>query len=46
MRRGNSAEKLYRAQGFAEIGLRPNYYRTSTGNRLDALTFACSLTAV
>ncbi len=44
MRRGNPAEALYRAQGFAPIGLRPNYYRTTSGTRIDAITFACDLT--
>jgi len=39
MRRGNPAEILYRAQGFVPIGQRPNYYRTPSGERLDALTF-------
>ncbi|MDE2403983.1 MAG: GNAT family N-acetyltransferase [Sphingomonadales bacterium] len=39
MRRGNEAEHLYRAAGFEPIGLRPNYYRTAKGDRLDAITF-------
>lgn len=39
MRRGNPAERLYRASGFAQIGERPGYYRTPGGERLDALTF-------
>lgn len=43
MRRGNPAEALYRAHGFAQIGQRPNYYRTSGGARIDALTFARAL---
>jgi ribosomal-protein-alanine N-acetyltransferase len=40
MRRGNSAERLYRAFGFLPIGERPKYYRTPDGNRIDAITFA------
>lgn len=43
MRRGNPAEALYRAFGFSPIGERPNYYRTINGERLDAITFACTL---
>jgi ribosomal-protein-alanine N-acetyltransferase len=43
MRRGNSAESLYRGFGFAPIGLRPMYYRTRSGPRIDAITFACDL---
>ncbi|MBU6269218.1 MAG: GNAT family N-acetyltransferase [Sphingomonadales bacterium] len=43
MRRGNSAENLYRAAGFQPVGLRRNYYRTSKGERLDAITFALDL---
>ncbi|MGE8141318.1 GNAT family N-acetyltransferase [Novosphingobium sp. NPDC080210] len=39
MRRGNPAELLYRAHGFVPIGQRVNYYRTPSGERLDALTF-------
>jgi len=42
MRRGNSAESLYRSFGFAPIGLRPMYYRTRSGARIDAITFACA----
>jgi ribosomal-protein-alanine N-acetyltransferase len=40
MRRGNPAEYLYRAAGFAPIGVRPKYYRCSDGNRIDAVTFS------
>lgn len=40
MRRGNEAENLYRSQGFEPIGERPNYYRSTDGNRIDAITFA------
>lgn len=40
MRRGNTAEILYRNFGFYSIGERIDYYRTPGGKRLDALTFA------
>lgn len=43
MRRGNPAEALYRKFGFAPIGVRPNYYRTASGSRIDAITFACAI---
>jgi ribosomal-protein-alanine N-acetyltransferase len=43
MRRGNSAENLYRSCGFAPVGQRPNYYRTSSGLSIDAITFRLSL---
>lgn len=43
MRRNNPAAALYRANGFIEIGERPNYYRSPTGQRLDAITLACKL---
>ena len=39
MRANNPAEKLYRAEGFTQIGRRRDYYRTITGHALDALTF-------
>lgn len=39
MRRGNPAERLYCSNGFVVMGQRPNYYRTSTGRRIDAITF-------
>lgn len=39
MRRGNPAESLYLAHGFNPVGERLNYYRTSGGERLDAVTF-------
>lgn len=39
MRCGNPAERLYRAHGFAAVGKRPNYYRTLSGDRIDAVTF-------
>ena len=40
MRRGNPAESLYRQFGFIPVGERLNYYRSSGGGRLDAITFA------
>ena len=40
MRMNNEAETLYRACGFEPIGRRPDYYRTTSGQRLDAITFA------
>ena len=43
MRRGNPAEQLYRHLGFEPVGERPNYYRTSGGARIDAVTFALIL---
>lgn len=43
MRRGNSAENLYRSRGFEPVGQRPNYYRTSSGLSIDAITFRLSL---
>ena len=43
MRRGNTAENLYRFAGFEPIGIRRNYYRTSYGERVDAITFVVSL---
>lgn len=45
MRQDNPAEHLYRQFGFAPIGRRPGYYRTASGERLDALTFACDCEA-
>ena len=41
MRRGNPAETLYRRCGFQDIGHRPQYYRTTDGQRIDAVTFCC-----
>jgi ribosomal-protein-alanine N-acetyltransferase len=38
MRRDNPAGYLYAAHGFTEIGVRPAYYRTSAGNRIDAIS--------
>lgn len=43
MRQDNPAERLYRSFGFLPVGRRAGYYRTPTGARLDALTFACDL---
>lgn len=43
MRRGNPAERLYRAFGFSVIGERKDYYRTALGTRIDAMTFAYEL---
>lgn len=43
MRCGNPAESLYRRHGFVVVGRRPNYYRTLSGDRLDAVTFRCRL---
>lgn len=43
MRRGNPAERLYGKHGFVMVGERPNYYRTLSGDRLDAITFRCQL---
>lgn len=43
MRRGNPAESLYRNFGFQPIGQRPEYYRTTTGERIDAITFSCEI---
>ncbi|MFO1255917.1 MAG: ribosomal protein S18-alanine N-acetyltransferase [Sphingomonadaceae bacterium] len=44
MRQGNPAEFLYRKCGFEPSGLRPGYYRTKSGERIDAITFTLSLT--
>lgn len=38
MRRDNPAGFLYAAHGFREIGLRPAYYRTPDGSRIDAIS--------
>ena len=43
MRANNSAESLYRKAGFEPIGLRKDYYKTATGSRIDAITFAKTL---
>jgi ribosomal-protein-alanine N-acetyltransferase len=38
MRRNNPAGKLYTGYGFRTVGVRPGYYRTASGERLDALS--------
>lgn len=38
MRRNNPAGKLYTGFGFRTVGVRPGYYRTASGDRLDALS--------
>ena len=38
MREGNPAGGLYESHGFRHIGTRPKYYRTSDGQRIDALS--------
>jgi [ribosomal protein S18]-alanine N-acetyltransferase len=43
MRRGNSAEQLYRARGFVPVGVRANYYTGADGARHDAITFCFEL---
>jgi [ribosomal protein S18]-alanine N-acetyltransferase len=43
MRDGNPADWLYRAHGFIPVGKRPEYYRTPSGERLDAVTFCLEL---
>ena len=40
MRHGNSAEHLYLASGFHQIGVRPRYYHTPDSKHLDAITFS------
>lgn len=40
MRANNPAQSLYRRAGFLPIGVRPRYYRTTTGEAIDAITFA------
>lgn len=44
MRANNPAERIYRAAGFERIGIRKDYYRTTDGERLDAITFGKNLT--
>jgi len=39
MRRGNPAVFLYEKLGFQPIGERSNYYKTQSGDRIDAITF-------
>lgn len=43
MRRGNPAVHLYHKVGFEPVGERPAYYKALNGDRIDAITFACSL---
>jgi ribosomal-protein-alanine N-acetyltransferase len=43
MRRGNPALSLYHRLGFEPIGERPNYYRMTNGERIDAITFGRSI---
>jgi len=43
MRKGNPAEGLYLKNGFRSVGTRPNYYRSASGDRIDALTFTFKL---
>lgn len=43
MRKGNPAEALYLNNGFRSVGLRPNYYRSASGNLIDAITFKFNL---
>lgn len=43
MRRGNPAVELYRKVGFVPIGERREYYRTPSGERIDAITFGLTI---
>lgn len=43
MRRGNPAVHLYQKVGFEPIGERPNYYRLTNGDQIDAITFGLSI---
>ena len=43
MRKGNPAQNLYESGGFEAVGRRPGYYRTITGIRIDAITYATLL---
>lgn len=43
VRRGNPAERLYRAAGFACVGERRQYYRGDKGQKFDAKTYRRSL---
>lgn len=40
MRANNPARSLYESCGFVQIGLRRDYYRTVSGETIDAMTFA------
>ena len=43
MRSNNEAGSLYARCGFVPIGQRPDYYRTLSGETIDAITFALRL---
>ncbi len=43
MRANNPAERLYRSFGFEPIGRRRDYYRTVSGEPIDAITFGKKL---
>jgi ribosomal-protein-alanine N-acetyltransferase len=43
MRRNNPAESLYRRNGFSPIGTRPDYYRRTDGQCIDAITYECQI---
>jgi len=43
MRANNPAGALYLQHGFAPIGRRPGYYRTTDGERIDAITYGKTL---
>ncbi|MEE4450961.1 GNAT family N-acetyltransferase [Novosphingobium resinovorum] len=43
MRKGNPAGTLYAKFGFYPIGERREYYRAPSGQRIDAITFACDI---
>jgi ribosomal-protein-alanine N-acetyltransferase len=38
MRKDNPVGHLYAAHGFRTVGIRPRYYRTASGDRLDAIS--------
>lgn len=42
-RHNNPAIRLYERLGFSEIGRRKEYYRTASGEKIDAITFACPI---
>lgn len=43
MRSGNPAQSLYLRHGFIGVGTRPDYYRSASGHRFGAITFALEL---
>ncbi len=43
MREGNSAQRLYKAAEFDQIGTRVKYYQMASGDRIDAITYACDI---